>query len=171
MARIVIIDDEKSVLGMIERALEKEEHELHSFSSPQEAVNHIADIDPAVVITDIKMDVLNGFDVLQKVKKINPETNVILITAYASVDTAVEAIRNGAFDYLIKPFKINELRIAVKRALSEKKITSGIPRPLFSHKEIVGKSAKIQEVKGLIKRVAKTDSTVLIYGESGTGKE
>jgi len=171
MARIFIIDDEEPVLEMIERALEKEDHKIYSFSSPQEAIHKITKINPDVVITDIKMDELNGFDVLHKVKKISPEVNVILITAYASVDTAVEALRSGAFDYLIKPFKINELRLAVKRALSEKKITSGVHTPSFSHKEIVGKSNKIQVVKDLIKRVSKTDSTVLIYGESGTGKE
>ncbi len=171
MARIFIIDDDKSVLNMIERALEKEDHKIYSFSSGQEGIRKISFINPDVVITDIKMDELSGFDVLHKVKEISPEINVILITAYASVDTAVEALRSGAFDYLIKPFKIDELRLAVKRALSEKKIASGMNAPTFSHKEIVGKSAKILEVKELIKRVSRTDSTVLIYGESGTGKE
>ncbi|MBU1864198.1 MAG: sigma-54 dependent transcriptional regulator [Candidatus Omnitrophica bacterium] len=171
MAIIIVIDDEQSVLDMIERALAKERHTVYSFTSPQKGLDEMRKCHPDVVITDIKMEKLDGFDVLHHVKKINPEINVILITAYASVDTAVTALRDGAFDYLTKPFKINELRLAVKRALSEKKIVTGARKDSFVPREIVGNSSGMRVVKDLIGRVSKTDSTVLIYGESGTGKE
>ena len=171
MAKILVLDDEQSVLDMIERALNKEEYEVRLFTSPADGIAEAARFIPDVVITDIKMEELDGFDVLRKVKKINPEINVILITAYASLETAVEALRGGAFDYLIKPFKIHDLRLAVKRALSEKKIDAGIKKGSASGKEMIGMSRPIQAVKNLIKRVSSTESTVLVCGESGTGKE
>jgi DNA-binding NtrC family response regulator len=171
MARVFIVDDEKSVLDMITAVLAQEEYELHPFSDPLAAIEQIGHLCPDVIITDIKMKEASGFEVLEEAKKNNPEINIILITAFASVDTAVDALRGGAFDYLIKPFKINDLRLAVQRALHEKKICVDQEKNVFSHKEILGESKAIGDIKEMIWRVSDVDSTVLVCGESGTGKE
>lgn len=171
MACVFIVDDEKNVLEMIEHALSKENYELHSFRDPNQAIKEIARLQPDVIITDIKMQEASGFDVLEEAKKNNIEINVILITAFASVDTAVSALRGGAFDYLIKPFKINDLRLAVQRALNEKKIFAGQENQTFLSKEIIGESKSIRRINDIIQRVSDVDSTILVCGESGTGKE
>jgi len=152
MERILVIDDEKNVLDMINRALSKNTYVVETYSSPRDGLAALERFNPDVVITDIKMEELNGFEVLKKVKTINPEINVILITAYASVDTAVEALRSGAFDYLIKPFKINDLRIAVKRALSEKKISHGIEKDVLHAKEMIEAGVPLVQALDILTR-------------------
>jgi DNA-binding NtrC family response regulator len=171
MRRVLIVDDDKAVLEMVERALQKEGYEIRSFSEPTDAIKCIAVFNPDVIVSDIRMDEADGFTVLRAAKEVNPEINIIFMTAFATVDTAVDALRCGAFDYLIKPFKIQDLRLTVKRALSEKKISSQDSESSSSYKKIIGSSVQIQEINALIGRVSQVDSTVLICGESGTGKE
>src|SRR5204862_297346 len=132
---------------------------------------------PHVVIADIKMETMTGFDVLRHVREQHRQTAVILITAYGTVETAVEAMKMGAYDYVTKPFKIDELQLTVQRALDYQ---AALRENVYLRKElknrykfenIIGTSGKMQTVYNLISKIADTDSTVLIMGESGTGKE
>jgi DNA-binding NtrC family response regulator len=120
---------------------------------------------------------MNGLDLLSRAKSIAPDINFIVMTAYASVDTAIEALKKGAFDYITKPFKVDEIKIAIKKSLEQKNITEeniNLKRQLkkeFGLQNLIGNSPEIIQLKKLVERVAETDSTVLIQGESGTGKE
>src|SRR6266404_4295440 len=143
MAKIIIIDDEPAMVEVIVTLCREKGHQVFPFNSASKAVEQLDTIQPQVVIADIKMETMTGFDVLRHVREHHRQTAVILITAYASVETAVEAMKMGAYDYVTKPFKIDELQLTVQRAL----------------------------VYNLVNKVADTDSTVLIQGESGTGKE
>src|SRR5262249_54172675 len=129
-----------------------------------------------VVITDLRMPDVDGLTVLQESKRLAPSTDVMLMTAYASAETAVEALRRGASDYLIKPFSMDELRIRVRR-LADKRALEGRARELEAplgggprFEGIVGASARMREVLDQIAQVARTDATVLLLGASGTGK-
>ena len=152
-------------------------HQVFPFNSAPKAVEQLDAIQPQVVITDIKMETMSGFDVLRHVREHHRQTSVILITAYASVDTAIEAMKMGAYDYVPKPFKIDELQMTIQRALDYQ---AAVRENVYLRKElknkyrfenIIGTSRKMQLVYNLINKVADTDSTVLIQGESGTGKE
>ena len=170
MSCIYVIDDEKNMHEVISGALKNVGFEVNVFAEAQEALEQMKKKEPVLVISDIRMGMMSGFDVFTKVKEMYPEVNVILITAYASVETAVSALRKGVFDYLTKPFKINELRETVNRALSEKKLDKEIFSG-FMAKPIMGSSEAIKHIMQCVEKVAPTDSTVLISGESGTGKE
>ncbi|MFC1808504.1 sigma-54-dependent transcriptional regulator [Candidatus Omnitrophota bacterium] len=170
--KIIICDDEENILQVVKGALSKKIYEVIATTNPKEMLEQLQIINPDVVVSDIRMPELSGIDVLYEVKKRAPTINVVLITAYASVDTAVEAIRGGAFDYLVKPFKINDLRAIIQRAVSEKKIDSVSDLDIKKrYKSIIGGSQRMQKVLKDIEKVAKSDCTVLISGESGTGKE
>ena len=132
---------------------------------------------PQLVISDIKMEKVGGFDVLRERRELIPATAVIMITGFASVETAVEAMKLGAYDYVTKPFKIDELQLTIQRALD---FQSAVRENVYLKKElkeryrfenIIGTSDKMQEIYNLIAKIADTDSTILIQGESGTGKE
>ncbi len=175
--RISVIDDESSILEVVERYLSQEGYEVSSYSDPTEAISELPDWRPNLVITDLKMAKLGGIDVIRAVKKFDPEINVIVMTAHASIDSAVAAIRNGAIDYVIKPFTFDDLNISIRRGLSqtrfiplEKKIGAHFPEK-YKVRNLIGTSLEMQKVYSLIEKSAKTSSTVLITGESGTGKE
>ena len=177
MAKIMIIDDEPAMVEVIVTLCREKGHQVFPFSSAAKAVEQMDSVQPQIVITDVKMEKVSGFDVLRHVREHHRQTLVILITAYASVDTAIEAMKMGAHGYVPKPFKIDELQMAVQRALDYQ---STIRENTYLRKElknkykfenIIGSSRKMQLVYNLINKVADTDSTVLIQGESGTGKE
>ncbi len=177
MAKIIIIDDEPAMVEVIVTLCREKGHEVFPFSSAAKAVEKLDEIEPQIVITDVKMETMSGFDVLRHVKEHHKQTLVILITAYASVDTAIEAMKMGAHGYVPKPFKIDELQMTVQRALdfqSTMRENTYLRKELknkYKFENIVGASQKMQKVYNLINKVADTDSTVLIQGESGTGKE
>ncbi|HEY2800709.1 MAG TPA: sigma-54 dependent transcriptional regulator [Chthoniobacterales bacterium] len=177
MAKIIIIDDEPAMVEVIVTLCREKGHQVFPFSSAAKAVEQLDEIEPQIVITDVKMETMSGFDVLRHVREHNRQTLVILITAYASVDTAIEAMKMGAHGYVPKPFKIDELQMTIQRALdyqSTVRENSYLRRELknkYKFENIVGSSEKMQIVYNLINKVADTDSTVLIQGESGTGKE
>ncbi|HEY1582454.1 MAG TPA: sigma-54 dependent transcriptional regulator [Chthoniobacterales bacterium] len=177
MAKIIIIDDEPAMVEVIVTLCREKGHQVFPFSSAAKAVEQMQTIEPEIVITDVKMETMSGFDVLRHVNENHRQTLVILITAYASVDTAIEAMKMGAHGYVPKPFKIDELHMAVQRALefqSARTENTYLRKELknkYSFENIIGSSAKMQLVYNLINKVANTDSTVLIQGESGTGKE
>ncbi len=177
MARILIIDDEPAMVEVISTLCRDRGHQTFPFNSPQKAIEAMADIAPQIVISDIKMEKLTGFDVLRETRELNPQPAVILITGYASVETAVEAMKLGAYDYVTKPFKIDEMQLSIQRALD---FQSAVRENVYLKKElkeryrfenIIGTSQKMQEIYNLIAKIADTDSTILIQGESGTGKE
>ena len=175
-ARLLVIDDEANILRFLTRALEKRGYEVHPVMEVAEALEKLSVIQPDLVITDLVMPDMSGIELLKRIKSHNPEINVVVITAHASLDTAISAIRGGASDYLVKPFQIEELCSVVKRALSSKRIVYGEGgseafEKKYDFRNLIGTSRQMQEMHGLIQRVSANDATVLITGESGTGKE
>jgi len=177
MAKIVIIDDEPAMVEVIVTLCREKGHQVFPFNSAPKAIEQLDSLAPQVVIADIKMETMTGFDVLRHVREHRRQTAVILITAYGTVETAVEAMKMGAYDYVTKPFKIDELQLTVQRALDYQ---AALRENVYLRKElknryrfenIIGTSGKMHSVYNLISKVADTDSTVLIMGESGTGKE
>ncbi len=174
---ILIIEDEKSMREVLRILLEEEGYELTAAADGREGIeclrNNIFDL----VITDIKMPGADGFEVLKTVKEAAPDTVVIMVTAFGTTESAIEAMKNGAYDYINKPFKIDEIRLIVRKALEKKKMREELSllrekfQSSFRLDKIIGKSEKMQELFRLIPRVAQSNSAVLITGESGTGKE
>jgi len=176
-AKILVVDDEKSIRDSLNMVLSDEGYEVKSAADGAEALTLINDDNFDVIISDIKMPNVDGMELLDRSSKISPGTFYIIMTAYASVNTAVEALRHGAFDYLIKPVEFDDLLIRVKRLLDYKKLSlenkmlrqRTVEEGDFSH--IIGKSEPMRKIFDLIKQVAPTNSNVLISGKSGTGKE
>ena len=175
--KILIIDDEKNYLLLLDTLLSEEGFEVATLADPEMALSYIDEKQVDLVLTDLKMPKINGKQILEHVRKHYPHIPVIIMTAFGSIDGAVEALRCGAFDYLTKPFSNEELLMVVKRAanfslMEQENIT--LRKQLNQTQEIkkiIGKSKKIEEVLSLVQKVAPSLSTVLITGESGTGKE
>jgi len=179
MARILVVDDEPSMLEFLEIMLKKEGYDITCATGGGEAIELCRGNPYDMVITDIKMPKVTGLDVLHQVKEISPETIIILITAYATMETAVQAMKDGAYDYISKPFRVDEIKKIIKNAL-EREAQKGGDILLkgevkdsyrFGSIDIVGKSKEMMKVYELIQKISQTKSNVLIYGESGTGKE
>jgi two-component system, NtrC family, response regulator AtoC len=177
MAKILIIDDEPAMVEVISNLCRDRGHQAFPFSSSESALDALPRIDPQLVIVDVKMEKVGGFDVLRECRERFPNTTVIMITAYASVETAVEAMKMGAYDYITKPFKVDELQLCVQRALDyqatlrENSQHKREIRDRYKFENLVGSSSRMQEIYKLIGKVADTESTILIQGEGGTGKE
>jgi len=177
MAKIVVIDDEPAMIEVIVTLCREKGHQVFPFNAPSKALEQLDAIAPQVVITDIKMETMTGFDVLRHMRENHRSTAVILITAFGSTETAVEAMKMGATDYVLKPFKIDELQTRIQRALDFQAALGEVSylrkelRNRYRFENIIGTSHTMQNVYNLINKVADTDSTVLIAGESGTGKE
>jgi two-component system response regulator AtoC len=179
MAKVLLVDDELTMVQMISELLRREGHEVSAFTNLTAALNAIASQEPELVITDLYLDKTraHGLEVIKKSRELDPPAIVIVITGFGSIETAVEAMKAGAFDYLEKPFKVDELRLCVQRALSYNAAVSETAylrkqlKKKYQFNQIVGKSAPMQEVFKLVERTADTDSTILLLGESGTGKE
>ena len=174
---VLVVDDEAVVRKAMERILGKEGMEVESCSSGYSAIQRMQEKEFDLVITDLKMPGMSGMEVLRTVRILQPDTPVIIITGYATVDTAVEAIQNGAFDYLAKPFTPEQITEKVRKAIARKAVLIKdvyVSRDLGEYPGLdmfVGESKQMQKVYRRIIQVAPTDSTVLITGESGTGKE
>src|SRR5437867_10295912 len=179
MARVLLVDDEVTMVQMVAELLRQEGHEVFPFTNGQAASAALTAHSPELVITDLYFDKTRAhvLEIVRKARELNPPAVVIVITGFGSIETAVEAMKNGAFDYLEKPFKLDELRLCVQRALSYKAVvteTAYLRKQLkkkYQFSQIIGSAPKMQEVFKLIERVADTDSTILVLGESGTGKE
>ncbi len=177
MARILIIDDDPAMVSVISEICHERGHQTIAFNSGQKAIENLANHSPQLVITDLKMDKVGGLDILRECREVLPQTPVIVITAYAKVESALEAMKLGAYDYIAKPFKVDELQLTIQRALDHQQDRREIQQLRRAVKEkyrfenIIGTSQKMQDVYNLIAKVADTDSTILIQGESGTGKE
>ncbi|MDZ7331381.1 MAG: sigma-54 dependent transcriptional regulator [candidate division KSB1 bacterium] len=174
---ILIIDNEKRMCGVLKAALEMDQHQVEVAYDGETGLSKFKRGEFDVVITDLKMPGKDGIAVLEEVKKLSPDTEVILMTAYATAQTAVEAMRKGAYDYLIKPFEMVEMKLKVKQILEKKQLAienldlKSKLRDKYSLRNIVGQSEAMQQVYRMVEKVAPRDATVLIRGESGTGKE
>jgi DNA-binding NtrC family response regulator len=174
---ILIIDDEESIRDSMTQVLRKEGYRVREAIEGSTGLNFFARETFHVVFLDLKLPGIKGMEILSQIKEANPETPVIIITGYASIDSAVEAMKRGAFDYMAKPFTPEELRVVTKRALERRKL---LYENLYLRQEleakakfdlVVGKSKAMREILDIVRRVSPTESTVLIAGESGTGKE
>jgi len=176
-ARILIVDDEEIVIRSCKRILDGDEFQVEAVRDGREALLRIEDNAYDVVILDIMMPNIDGLEVLRRVKETHPNVDVVMITGLSQIDTAVQAMKLGAFDYLSKPFEPDELKLVVQRALERRRLLQEnlILKTEVSSKyrfeNIIGQSPQMQAVYRLIAQCAPTSSTVLITGESGTGKE
>lgn len=174
---ILVVDDDADMREMVHDMLKDRGHQVTTASSGQEALRLLGEGDYAVVLSDLRMKGMQGIELLTEIKKTVPHINVILMTAFGSVETAVEAMKYGASDYLTKPVKKDELIRVVERVLREAGLRREVSRlrkevhKEYSFHHILGKSKPMQAVFDLIKRVADSPTNILITGESGTGKE
>ncbi len=177
MADILLVDDEKSVRSTLSLFLKKVGYQVDEAASGEEAENKLKVKFYDLVLTDLKMKPMDGLQVLTVTKNINPMAEVIVMTAYSTVESGVEAIKLGAYDYIQKPFNKDELLILVAKALERKQLLTEVEqlqeelKEKYRYENIVGSSNEMLEVLSMVSKVAPTDSTVLITGESGTGKE
>jgi len=177
MARILVADDERSMREFLEILLSKEGHEVILAESAPKAIELAGARDPDLVITDLRLGQTSGLDVLSAVKSRRSDVEVIMITAYATAENAIQAMKLGAYDYIVKPFKVDELSVVIQKALEKRALVAENQalkyrlenRDRFS--SMVGRSQPMREVFGVVEKVAPTRTTVLITGESGVGKE
>jgi DNA-binding NtrC family response regulator len=176
-AHLLVVDDDPVTIDLLKEVLSKEGYEVSTALSGEEAIaqgrDHLFDI----VITDVRMGEKDGMEVLRSFKKISPETTVIMITAFGLIETAIEAIREGAFDYISKPFKLDEIKFTVQRALEQRRLIQENKYyrqellDKYQFKNVIGRTSQMFQVYKTIAKVADTKSTVLLCGERGTGKE
>ena len=178
MKSILIVDDEKSMCDFLSILLTGEGYSVQATTNPRAALNLIESGEKIdMVISDLKMPELDGLELLHGIKECNPDILVIMITAYATTENAIEAMKRGAFDYLIKPFKVDEIKIIVRKAFEshdlqqENLLLRSQVKQKARFENIIGSSPQIQRIFETITRIADIGSTVLITGESGTGKE
>jgi len=175
--RIMIVDDEPTMIEWLSVLLRQKGYEVSMFTAGAKALQSAASRVPDVAVVDLRMPVMDGLELLTELRKLNPELIGIVMTAYSSIDTAVRAMREGATDYLVKPFDVEQLQLALERALREREVLSENRmlrrqvRTSFDFSEIVGKSDVMLELLEQIRTVADKESVILISGESGTGKE
>jgi nitrogen regulation protein NR(I) len=177
MEKLLLIDDEVDVQYSFRRIFDGSDIELHTASSGEEGLRLIPTLKPDLVLSDIRMAGLNGLETLRRIRQLDPQLPVILMTAYGTTQTAIEAMKLGAYDYLLKPFDVPRLKQLVANALKAARDTrqTVAMRPQLEQQDyelgVIGRSAPMQEVFKLIGQLAASDATALITGESGTGKE
>jgi two-component system nitrogen regulation response regulator GlnG len=171
MKPVWIVDDDRSIRWVIEKALGREGIAFNSFSSAQDALDALAASAPEVLVSDIRMPGRSGLELLQAVKSRHPAVPVIVMTAYSDLDSAVAAFQGGAYEYLPKPFDVDQAVELIRRALDESRREAQAVEPLTATPEILGQAPAMQEVFRAIGRLSQSSATVLITGESGTGKE
>jgi two-component system response regulator PilR (NtrC family) len=175
--KILVVDDEKSMSDFLEIMLRKEGYEVTSTTSGEKALELLDNNLYSMVLTDVRMPGTDGFEVLRKTKEVSPDTVVIMITAYGSPEGAVTAIKEGAYDYITKPFRVEEVKLTIKKSLERSNLIRENIRlrqaveDRYKFWNLIGKSPKMQRVYELVEKVSQTKANVLITGESGTGKE
>jgi len=175
--KLLVVDDDSNLLELIKMRLESAGYEVATALNEEEAITVVKEEAIPLSIVDLKLVRKDGISLMEELHSINPNMPVILLTAHGSIESAVEAMKKGAFDYLTKPFNPQELLVQVERALEKRRLTTeierlkGLLKEKYDFQNIVAKSEKMQHVLELVSHIAKTDSTVYIYGESGTGKE
>jgi two-component system, NtrC family, nitrogen regulation response regulator NtrX len=174
MSHILVIDDEKSIRNTLKDILEYENHQVDLAEDGSKGLEFIQQNHFDVILCDIKMPDMDGIEVLTQIVQINPEAPVIMISGHGNIDTAVESIKKGAYDFIEKPLDLNRLLVTIKNALEKKDLvveTKRLKKKMNRQFEIIGESDAIRKVKDMIERVAPTDARVLITGSNGTGKE
>jgi DNA-binding NtrC family response regulator len=174
MPHILIVDDEKAIRKSLREILEYEKYTVDEAADGAEAIEKIKEIAYDLVLCDIKMPKFDGMEVLENSLVANPDLPFIMISGHGTVDTAVEAVKKGAYDYISKPPDLNRLLISLRNALDKQSLvtqTKVLKRKVTKNREIVGDSPAIKKIKDTIDKVAATDARILITGENGTGKE
>jgi len=171
------VDDDSLVNEFVTATLTRSGYEVHSASSGSEALELIDQHDYDLVLTDVKMPEMDGITLLSKIRKLVPDTDVVIITAFGTVQNAVDAMKKGAYDYILKPFSPDEIEIVVSRAIDhrslalENKVLRSQIKDKYSFKSIIGQNKKLLDIFDLIQNAANSRATILLTGESGTGKE
>lgn len=171
MTNILVVDDEQSMRDFLKILLHKEGYGVETANNGDSALKKLQSAGCDLLISDIRMPGMSGLDLLSQVKEDNPDLPVIMITAFASPDDAVSAMKNGAFDYISKPFNVDEIKSVIHSATSQKDATQSRQQLAQSFPDMIGNSKEMLRIYDLISRIAPTPANVLIYGESGTGKE
>ncbi len=171
MARLLVVDDEQSICWGLARLGEKLGHEVATASSAEEALETAGTFLPEVVVLDVRLPGMDGLTAISKIRERAGQIPIIIVTAYGDLKTAVEAVRNGAFEYLVKPFELTTVEAAIHRALSQQNVVNSGTASAIPTGGLVGNSAALQEVFKRIALAAASDAGVLLFGESGTGKE
>ncbi|MDA3865265.1 MAG: sigma-54 dependent transcriptional regulator [Salinivirgaceae bacterium] len=174
MTRILVIDDEESIRNTLQEILEYEKYTVDMAAEGAEAMEQLKKNQYNVILCDIKMPNMDGIEVLERAIRIQPTAPVIMISGHGNIDTAVDAIKKGAYDFIEKPLDLNRLLITIKNALDKSTLvekTKELQQKVSKTYEIIGQSPAIEQVKQMIERVGPTDARVLITGENGTGKE
>ncbi len=175
--RILVVDDEKQIRRIVSVLLQERDYEVAEASCGEEALRLQTDFEPALVLLDLSMPGMDGLQTLQELMKTVPAPEVVMMTAFGTIRSAVEAMRLGAFDYLSKPFDNDALLLTIERALERRRLSHEVEalrnelESRYGFSEIIGLSSQMQDVFRMMAKVAKVDATVLITGESGTGKE
>ncbi len=176
-AKVVIVDDDEFMRDSLMEALGRPELNVVGFSRAAEALDAIADGSASLLLTDMRMPEMDGMQLLEEAKRLDPQLPVVMMTAFATIETAVQAMKRGAFDYVMKPFKAEEIELVVNRALEHRRLLAENEylkdelAKKFKTSDFVGKSAAMKAVFDQIRQAAPTSATVFIRGESGTGKE
>ena len=179
---VLVVDDDKEMVSLISDFLMASQYKVNAFSDAREAVRHLKELEAHkkyvdLVISDINMPEISGIDLIRNIHRSQPDLPIILITAFGSVDSAVDAIRAGAFDYVVKPFQLAELKVSVERAIRYRKLQKdniSLRKEItksWNYKNIIGKSQAMKNILDLVPRIANARTNILINGESGTGKE
>ncbi|MFT3980545.1 MAG: sigma-54 dependent transcriptional regulator [Ferruginibacter sp.] len=174
MADILIIDDEKAIRKTLGEILSFEGYKIEEAADGEEGLKKFGDKNYDIVLCDIKMPKLDGIEFLEKARAVNPDVPIIMISGHGNIDTAVEAVKKGAFDYISKPPDLNRLLITLRNATEKQDLvtqTKVLKRKVSKVQEMVGESGPIKKIKDTIEKVAPTDARVLITGENGAGKE
>jgi DNA-binding NtrC family response regulator len=175
--RILIVDDEEQMRDLLVKVLEKGGYQVAVSAEGAQALAMLEREPADLVVTDVRMPGMGGMEALRAIKELNPDIVVIIMTAFGSIDQAVQAVKDGAYDYINKPFKIEEMLLTIDKALEERRLRHEVTllrqelRTRYHFEGLIGKSRAMQEVFKLIEQVAGSRSTVMIYGKSGTGKE
>ena len=177
MGRILVVDDHDSLRKGLVRALANAGHDVEEAPNGTVAIERLQDSQFDVVLTDLRMGGADGMDVLRTTRSIQPSAAVILMTAFGSIHTAVEAMKIGAFDFVQKPFEIEEMELKIEKAIELRHLKYQVDylrheqQDIYDFDRIVGASGALQQVLTIVKKVARSNSTILIRGETGTGKE
>ena len=175
--RMLIVDDEEQMRDLLVKVLEKNGYQVAVCGDGAQALAFLEKEPVDLVVTDVRMPGMSGMEALRAIKELNPEIVVIIMTAFGSIDQAVQAVKEGAYDYINKPFKIDEMLLTIEKALEERRLRHEVTtlrqelRTRYRFENLIGKSRAMQDVFSLIEQVAGSRSTVMIYGKSGTGKE
>jgi DNA-binding NtrC family response regulator len=176
-AKVLVVDDEAEMTAMLRNYLTREGYEVATASSAETALTYLEDNDIDLVLTDLRMGGMDGLGLVRKIRTTRPETQVILMTAFGGIETAIEAIKAGAFHFVAKPVKLPEVGVLLQKALTERELRRenrqlrAAVEERYSFGQLLGKSAAMQRLFSLLERLSGSQSTVLIQGESGTGKE